>query len=69
MSASGFEPAEFDCCECGRHIIVLSSAMPPDIRLCGVCQHMPGWYRFPEVRAMIDPEHDGQEIWERETPL
>lgn len=52
-------PAEFECCECLRHIVVLSSATPPEIRLCAACSYLPGWFRVPDLRAAIDPDHDG----------
>jgi len=48
---------EFDCCECGRHII----ALPYDIskmHLCSACLMMPGWWKIPGVARAIDPEHD-----------
>lgn len=60
-----FIAAEFDCVECGRHIIDCSSDVVRPVRLCGSCIHLPGWYRLPEVRKCIDPDHDGLEIWER----
>lgn len=46
---------EFDCIECGRHII--SFMRDPELpKLCGVCIGMPGWFRIPEVRDLIDPD-------------
>ena len=66
MSEDTFVPAEFDCCECGRHIIVMHTATIPEMRLCAACQTIPGWYRFPQYRAVLDPGHDGLETWERE---
>lgn len=47
---------EFDCSECGRHLIVF----PYDItkmRLCGACLIIPGWWTIPEIAKAIDPEH------------
>lgn len=46
---------EFDCCECGRHIIVLAGPLP-DLRLCAACMTIPGWLDIPAFRAVIDPE-------------
>lgn len=60
--------AEFDCCECGRHIIAIWAATPPEPPLCAACLTIPGWFRMPEVRAALDPEHDGREVCERELP-
>lgn len=51
---------EFDCVECGRHIIVLCGTLP-DPRLCGACMTMPGWFRYPDIRAALDPNHDGRD--------
>lgn len=50
---------EFDCCECGRHIILVSGELrePP---LCAACISLPGWFRDPKIRDIIDPEHDGR---------
>ena len=51
---------EFDCCECGRHIVVLGGPVsyPP---LCAACLMLPGWFRKPEMRNILDPEHDGRD--------
>ena len=54
-----FEVPEFDCVECGRHIIAFGPR--PKLHLCGACMMMPGWFRDAKVRAIIDPEHDGRE--------
>lgn len=50
-------PAEFDCCECGCHIVVICGDLP-EPPLCAACLYIPGWYSLPEVAALIDPEHD-----------
>ncbi len=55
---------QFVCCECGRHIIVLVGLVP-EPRLCAACTMMPGWFRNPAIRAMLDPDHDGKEQVER----
>lgn len=60
---------EFDCCECGRHLTAITAKSVPEPPLCAVCVTTPGWFRHPEVRAAIDPEHDGLEAWERAEPL
>lgn len=64
-------PADFVCCECGRNITAITADVPPDPRLCLLCTNVPGWFRHPQVRAAIDPEHDGSEpalagvpVWE-----
>lgn len=50
---------EFDCCECGRHIIrIIPDGTGP---VCGACIFMPGWFRDPEIRAVLDPSHDGRD--------
>jgi hypothetical protein len=55
---------EFDCAECGRHII--SFGYDPGGNLCGVCLNMPGWFRDKRLRDVIDPEHDGKELMDKE---
>jgi hypothetical protein len=47
------EAREFDCCECGIHIIQM---IPDDSVLCVTCIFMPGWYRDPKLRDIMDPE-------------
>jgi hypothetical protein len=48
---------EFDCVECGRHIIVLGNfalqAKHPN--LCTACWSEPGWFYDPERARAIDP--------------
>ena len=46
---------EFDCMECGQHIvrIVADPHMPP---LCAHCIFIPGWFRHPNLRALLAPE-------------
>lgn len=51
---------EFDCCECGRHIIIVCGGIP-EPPLCAACMMMPGWFSNPEVRAILDPDHDGRD--------
>jgi hypothetical protein len=53
------EFAEFDCCECGRHILVVCG--PISAPLCAACLMLPGWYRDAALRNLIDPGHDGEE--------
>lgn len=66
MMGKTFRAAEFDCAECARHIIDCSSDVVREPALCAACIGLPGWYRIAGIRALIDPEHDGLEIWERE---
>lgn len=44
---------EFDCVECGRHIIQIGG---PTTRKCAACMALPGWFRDPELRERIDPD-------------
>jgi hypothetical protein len=55
---------EFDCVECGRHIVILCGERP-DPKLCAACLMLPGWFRDPRVRSILAPEHDGREVCER----
>ena len=61
---------EFDCAECGRHLIVLCGDRP-DPLLCSACLCVPGWLRIPAFRAVLDPDGQAREpdfatlpIWE-----
>ena len=46
---------EFDCSECGRHIIQICG--PVNLfHLCAACMTIPGWYKIPELRERLDPE-------------
>lgn len=47
---------EFDCCECGCHIIAFGDPRIPP--LCGFCLFLPGWFNEPVLVAVFDPEHD-----------
>jgi hypothetical protein len=55
---------EFDCSECGRHIVVIAGEVN-EARLCASCLTPPGWFREPAIRAILDPEHDGPKACER----
>jgi hypothetical protein len=48
---------EFDCCECGRHIVAITVEKTPEPPLCAHCLHLPGWHEDPTLRAMLDPEY------------
>lgn len=54
-----FGEVEFDCCECGRHIIVLvgpPQSIAPEPPLCAACLCLPGSVDDPDLRAVIDPD-------------
>jgi hypothetical protein len=59
MSGSVHRCQEFRCIECGSDIIRIIGFGEPD--LCAMCIHMPGWFRHPELRAVLDPSHDGRD--------
>lgn len=46
---------EFDCVECGRHIISIGN--PSGNCRCGACISIPGWHLDPELRQQIDPDY------------
>lgn len=48
-------PHEFDCAECGRHVI--DYVPPPDPKLCAACVGVPGWYDHEDFARMIDPNN------------
>jgi hypothetical protein len=62
-----FGPIEFDCAECGRHVHAFGTpdganeganygpGSPPR---CATCVHMPGWFRTPELRRVLEPDAD-----------
>ncbi|WP_158811229.1 hypothetical protein [Beijerinckia sp. L45] len=50
---------QFDCCECGRDIVVLSGDRVPEPALCCSFLFIPGWFRDPDLRKVVDPTHDG----------
>ncbi len=52
MTAGG--AFEFDCAECGFHIIDVSGLVrdPP---LCMHCLYLPGWFNDPKLCAIFDP--------------
>ena len=45
---------EFDCAECGRHIVQM---IPDDSVLCALCIHMPGWFTDEKLCAILDPDY------------
>jgi hypothetical protein len=59
---------EFDCIECGRHIISFPAwgmHVGEDHGLCNACLMNPGWFKIRSVRELIAPEHDGLDAVER----
>lgn len=48
-------PCEFDCVECGRHIVFIIGELAPTPRLCAECICMPGWVNDTTLRGMLDP--------------
>lgn len=67
-AVTGRSCAEFECCECRRRIIILTSAVVPEPPLCHDCLHAPGWFRDAELRAKIEPGHNGRERWDDDRP-
>jgi hypothetical protein len=52
------ECPEFDCTECGRHIIQICGPDPSTrFGLCAACLALPGWYKDPELRQRLDPDY------------
>lgn len=46
---------EFDCAECGTHIVALCDP-DPRRKLCAHCITIPGWFRDPQLLELIAPE-------------
>ena len=59
--------AEFDCCECGSHVIAFDRHAP-DPALCALCLFLPGWFREERLRNIFLPSHDGREVLEHAEP-
>lgn len=53
------QAVEFDCVGCGRHIVRF--AAPPGADTCAECTFSPGWFRDPELVALLDPDYRGPE--------
>lgn len=51
MQARG--PHEFDCTECGRHVVEFAGP-PSDPARCAACVCVPGWYHSEFVASAID---------------
>ena len=49
-----FMAREFDCTECGRHIIGFGPGWY--VKLCAHCMFLPGWIRDPRLVKMLAPE-------------
>ena len=41
---------EFDCAECGRHMIVLCGVAT---KVCAACHTLPGWHLDPKLRDVF----------------
>lgn len=46
---------EFNCCECGGHVVSIMRRVVPEPPLCLNCLWMPGWNDDPYLRAMLAP--------------
>lgn len=51
---------KFTCCECGRQIVKVFDPFPT-FDLCGDCLYLPGWFKDPGARLLIDATHDGKD--------
>jgi hypothetical protein len=49
---------EFDCVDCGRHIVRMILFAGEDGRRCAHCMHMPGWHRDPNIAKLLDPDYE-----------
>jgi hypothetical protein len=49
---------EFDCSECGRHIVSICGPRPAldGSDRCAACLSLPGWFNNPEIARMLDPD-------------
>ena len=56
-----FKPAgAFDCCECGRHIVVIAGPIS-EFHLCAACLMVPGWHEIPAMHdAIVGGDFEGE---------
>ena len=54
--ADAMPAGEFDCTECGRHIIQIAGPVS-EFQLCAACLTIPGWYTVPEIVRLLDPNN------------
>ncbi len=45
---------EFDCCECGRHVVAVIPDQPPEPPLCAHCLYLPGWHEEETLRVIFE---------------
>jgi hypothetical protein len=50
-------PAEFDCGDCGAHVVQIVADEVPKVALCMQCIALPGWFNDPVLRKMLAPEY------------
>lgn len=50
---------EFDCCECGLHVVAIVAERLPEPPLCAWCLFRPGWHEDAQLVKIIDPEREG----------
>lgn len=43
---------EFDCVECGHHIVSICPPDPAEVR-CAHCIVLPGWFNDPKLREWL----------------
>ena len=48
-------PTEFDCVECGRHVLRFALPNPADLMLCCECVFYPGWFKDDKLAFILDP--------------
>lgn len=46
-------PAEFDCAECGQHIVDIVADEVRYPAICAHCLYLPGWFYDPTLRKMF----------------
>lgn len=44
---------EFDCSECGRHIVAIVVDEIPEAGLCALCVALPSWHESFEYRRVF----------------
>jgi hypothetical protein len=44
---------EFDCCECGVHVVAIIDEVVPEPPLCATCLHLPGWHKDEALKKVF----------------
>lgn len=46
---------EYDCRDCGIHVVNYATDTPEDPPICNTCRYVPGWQNDPKLRKIFRP--------------